>query len=310
MNQCKVSVVLPVYNEEDCIERLLKEIEMNINYPVELVLVDDGSTDRTLNTLKGYKIQKSDNTKKVVVLSRNFGHQLALMAGLSNVSDESKLIVVMDSDFQDAPKDIPLLLKKIEEGYDCVYAVRKSRPDNSILGILSAIFHKMQTRISSFYIPPNVGTFSVFTKRVLDKILMFKETDIYFPGLRAYVGYEQAGVNVKRRERAHGKSRVGISGLMSLSLVALINFSGIPMRVVFFSGLSLTIFCVIIGCIFFVLKVIGVINVPGLTTTLILMMGMFGIQIMFTGILGEYIGRLLRESKERPRWVIKEMIDE
>lgn len=310
MNPCKLSVILPVYNEEDCIEKLLTEIEKVVNNPLEFVLVDDGSTDRTLSILKGYKIQKSDNTKKVVILSRNFGHQLALMAGLSNVSDESNLIIVMDSDFQDHPEDIPLLLKKINEGYDCVYAVRKSKPAGFFLGILSETFHKVQTRIATFYIPPNAGTFSIINRRVLEKILMFKETDIYFPGLRAYVGYKQVGVTVRRRERAYGKSRVGIVGLMGLSVVALINFSGIPMRAVFFSGLFLTIVCLIIGFVFFVLRIIGVISVPGLATTLILITFMFGIQIMFTGFLGEYIGRLLRESKERPRWIIQELINE
>jgi glycosyltransferase involved in cell wall biosynthesis len=148
MKREKISVVLPAYNEEGCIEELLQEIEKSVNNPMELVVVDDGSVDRTLEILKNYKITNPQNTKKIVVLSRRFGHQHALMAGLSNTSKESELILVMDSDFQDDPHDIPHLLAKIREGYDCVYAVRKSRKEGLLMNLLFRIFYKIQFAFS------------------------------------------------------------------------------------------------------------------------------------------------------------------
>jgi len=306
----KISIVLPIYNEERCIKELLTEIERVVDYPLEFILVDDGSTDNTLSTIRSYQMQGTPRTKKIVVLSRNFGHQQALMAGLCNVSDDAAWILVMDADYQDFPEDIPCLLEKIKEGYDCVYAIRKSRNEGFLIRILIKAFYKIQTRIVSFSIPPNSGTFSIFNKRILEKVLMFKESDIYFPALRAYVGYRQTGIPLKRGKRADGKSRVGLLGLLDLSSIALFNFSGMPMRFIFISGVFTVVLCVICSLIVFGLKIYGITTIPGITTILIFMVTFFGIQIMFIGIVGEYVGRLLKESKKRPRWIVKDVIDE
>lgn len=307
--KAQISVVLPAHNEEGCIKELLLEIEKTVNNPLELVVVDDGSTDKTLEILKNYEIYKSQNTKKIVVLSRRFGHQYALMAGLSNVAKESELILTMDSDFQDDPHDIPFLLAKIGEGYDCVYAVRKSRKEGLFMNFLFRIFYRIHSKFSSFTIPSDAGVFSIFNRNVLEKILMFAENDIYFPGLRAYVGYKQAGVKLERKKRLYQRSRVGLMGLVDLSIIAFFGFSGLPMRLLFFLGLGIMLFCNLTIFALFILEILEVIRIPGFGT-LLLMIGLSGIQIMFLGIMGEYVGELFRESKKRPRWLEKEIIIE
>lgn len=309
MSPQKVLVILPVFNEELTVEKLAVEIEKQVEQPLEFVFVDDGSTDRTLEILKNYQVRKETNRKRILVLTRNFGHQQALMAGLSSLSKDADRILVMDADFQDDPEDIPALIKKLEEGYDCVYAVRKAKSGNFFVNMLTQIFYKIQKLMLSFSIPRNAGTFSVFNRSFLDKVLEFQESDIYFPGIRAYVGMRQTGLPVKRRKRAHGKSRVGILGLINLSLAGLLGFSALPMRLIFVFGVLTTILCFFLGLVIFLMKILGITEIPGVTTILIFMLGFFGIQSMFIGIVGEYIGKLFLESKKRPRWIVREIIN-
>ena len=308
-NKKQISVVLPVYNEENIIEELLSEIEQNVDDKVEFVIVNDGSSDSTYDRVNNYKLKNKGNIKKAITLSRNYGHQQALMCGLDNVSEKSDLIIVMDSDFQDDPKDLKELINKINQGYDCVYAVRKKRKEGIMLNLLMKLFYRIQNKLVPIAIPKDAGTFSVFNRQVLCELLKFKETDIYFPGLRAYVGFKQEGVMLERGQRHHGKSRVGIAGLLDLSIVAILHFSGVPMRIIFLSGFFMMVFCIILSVAVLVMKVTGFTKIPGVTTTLIIMMMLSGVQIMFIGIVGEYIGKMFREVKNRPRWIVKEIID-
>jgi glycosyltransferase involved in cell wall biosynthesis len=310
MIQNQISVVLPVFNEESIIEELAVEIEQHVESQLQFVFVDDGSTDRTLEILKSYQPRKAENSKKIVVLSRNFGHQKALMAGLSSASKNSQLILVLDADFQDDPKDIPVLIEKLEEGYDCVYAVRTANSGNFLVNILTGAFYKIQDTILSFNIPRNAGTFSIFNTSFLHNLLEFKEGEIYFPGLRAYVGKKQTGVPVTRQKRAHGKSKVGTLGLFKLAIAGLVGFSALPMRAIFLLGVLTTLLCIFLGFVIFLMKITGITQIPGITTLLIFMLGLFGIQIMFIGIVGEYLGKLFLESKKRPRWLVREIIDD
>jgi glycosyltransferase involved in cell wall biosynthesis len=304
----KLSVVLPIHNEEESVVSLLEQIEQAVEGPVEVVLVDDGSSDNTLQLLRDYRPKNPDHKKTLVVLSRNFGHQHALMAGLSAVAEDSEAVLVMDADLQDDPKNIPILIEKLREGYDCVYAVRGSRREGILMRICFSLFYVIQSRIASFPIPRNAGTFSVFKRCVLEAILRFEETDVYFPALRAYVGYRQEGVSIERAARAHGRSRVGFAGLVNLSIAGLLGFSGVPLRLIFAFGVFVTLSCMFLSLVVFVMKIVGITKIPGVTTTLIVTMTLSGIQIMFMGIVGEYLGRLLRESKKRPRWVVREIV--
>jgi dolichol-phosphate mannosyltransferase len=309
MTSESITVILPVFNEELGIEKLTSQIEKHVEQPVQFVFVDDGSTDRTLEILKNYRLNKDTNRKRIVVLSRNFGHQVAVMAGLSSAPKDCDRILVMDADFQDDPKDIPALIDKLEKGYDCVYAVRKAESGSFLVNILTRIFYKIQTRILSFALPRNAGTFSMFNRKVLDNILEFKEIDVYFPGLRAYVGMRQIGVNVKRGKRAHGESKVGRIGLIRLAVTGLVGFSALPMRLIFLFGFLMTLLFAFMAIVLFVMKITGITQIAGFTTVLICMLGLSGIQVMFMGIVGEYVGKLFLEAKKRPRWLIAEIID-
>jgi polyisoprenyl-phosphate glycosyltransferase len=309
MNLTMISIVLPVYNEEQIIEKLAEEVEKHMPYQVEFVFVNDGSTDNTLEVIKNYKV-KTKNCKKIVDLSRNFGHQQALMAGLTSVSEKAELILVMDADFQDAPEDIPVLINKLAEGYDCVYAERTANSGSNLVNMMTKLFYEIQQKVMTFSIPQNAGTFSIFNRAVLNKILAFSENEIYFPGIRAYVGMKQTGITVRRGKRAHGQSHVGKLGLINLSLVGLLGFSAFPMRVIFLFGLIVTLICFFLGFIVFLMKIFGITQIPGVTTILIFLFGLSGIQCIFIGAVGEYVGKLLLESKKRPRWVVREIIND
>lgn len=306
----KISVVLPIFNEESVIEALAEEIEAHLDAAVEFVFVNDGSTDGTLELLKAYRPGKEGNSRKVVVLTRSFGQQNAIMAGLSSVSPEAEAIVVMDSDFQDKPNDIVALLAKLDEGHDCVYAVRTANSGSLIVNFLTALFYRAQKMLFSFAIPEHAGTFSVFTREFLGHLLKFGEREVYFPAVRAYIGMKQAGVPVERGSRSAGKSKVGFFGLVNLAMSGLLSFSALPMRAIFIVGVVMTFLCLLLGVTAFVLKVTGVTQIPGVTTVLILMLGLFGVLTTFIGLMGEYVGKLFLESKGRPRWLVKDVIDD
>ena len=310
MTETKVAVVIALYNEEAIITELAAEIEKHIQHPLVFVFVDDGSTDRTLDMLRSYAMVKAENRKRIVVLSRNFGHHQAIMAGLFSVPEDAGLIVVMDGDFQDNPGDIPAMMCKMAEGYDCVYAERTANSDCFIVDMMTRAFYKIQKSLFSFRLPENSGTFSVFNRSVLVNLLKFKESEIYFPGLRAYVGMRQVAHPVIRRNRAHGKSRVGFLGLINLAMSGILGFTAVPMRLIFMFGLLTTMLCMFLGFVVFLLKVLGITQIPGITTLLIVILGFFGIQIMFTGAVGEYVGKMFLESKNRPRWFVREIVDE
>jgi len=305
----RLSIVLPVYNEESCIAELLSLIEKHISQKIEFVIVDDGSTDRTSQKVKSIKLRPG-NSKKLLELSRNFGHQQAIFAGLEHVSNDSSAIVVMDSDLQDRPADIPLLLSELSADVDCVYAIRTPRSSTALIDLLTRFFYKLQTVLSSFPIPRFAGTFCVFSKPFLENILLMKEIDVYFPGLRAYVGMNQKGVVVERDQRKNGRSRVGILGLMRLSITGLFGFSAIPMRAILIGGVAMTGLCMVGGFSVILLRFVGVLQVSEITLLIVLLFGLFGVQMIFVGVVGEYLGKVFIESKRRPRSIVKAITDE
>lgn len=304
----KIAIVLPVHNELDSLPSLLSRIEGNVEDPILFIFVDDGSTDESLAWLTDFQ-PKQSNSKRIIVLSRNFGHQAALMSGLCHVPGNIDRIVVMDSDLQDRPEDIPSLLEKLDEGFDCAYAVRSAATGSLFINWLTLVFYRLQKSLLSIQIPLNAGTFSAFNREMLDKLKKFGEREVYFPGLRAFVGLKQVGVDVSRDSRVHGHSKVGFWGLVNLSLVGILGFSALPMRFIFLFGLFLTMVAFFMGIGLFLLRIWGVTKILGVTTILIFILGCFGVQIVFLGMVGEYIGKLFLEVKERPRWIVHRIVD-
>jgi glycosyltransferase involved in cell wall biosynthesis len=303
------AIVIPLYNEATGAVELIRRIEQATKEQIFFLFIDDGSSDNTVEILRSHRFRDSDS-RRIIQLSRNFGHQPALYTGLTLLPPHYQKIVVMDGDLQDQPEDIPKLLKPLADGFDCAYAVRKPKSANYLIDVATGLFYKIQIALSPFPIPRFAGTFCAFNRSFLDSLLMFKEVDVYFPGLRAYVGLKQIAVNVERAHRKHGKSKVGLLGLLRLSITGLFGFSAAPMRSILICGALITIFFFLFAISFVALYLLGIIATLATSLLAILVLLLFGIQMMFIGIVGEYIGKLFVESKRRPRSIIASIIDE
>ncbi|HMO16798.1 MAG TPA: glycosyltransferase family 2 protein [Oligoflexia bacterium] len=311
-NSNTISIIIPFFNEEKSLPILIQEICDTLgDYSLNLILINDGSTDKSEETL--ISIFKNNNYKnisfKLVTLSRNFGHQIAIIAGLHESTKISDYFAVIDSDLQDNPADIACMVREIDKGYDCVYAVRKANSQNILINLFTDLFYYLQNKISRLHVPKNAGTFSVFTSRFKEQLLRMSEKEIYFPGIRAYVGLNQKGIPVTRRVRSFELSRVGIIGLVDLALNGVLSFTNFPLRLIFITGLIITVTCSILGVVLFWLRVFSITTIPGVTSVLIAIVALFGIQFMFLGIVGEYLGKLFIESKARPIYFISRIKD-
>jgi glycosyltransferase involved in cell wall biosynthesis len=312
-SKSRISIIIPFYNEEKSLPVLLNQITESLdNHDLRLIFVNDGSTDESENILTSTFSTYSSNDSihfKLVTLSRNFGQQAAIFAGLRHSDTDSDYYIVMDSDLQDDPRDIPKMLSALQEGYDCIYAERKPNTAHVVINRLTDLFYYLQNKISRISVPKYAGSFSAFSLNFKNELLEFGEKETYFPGLRAYTGYQQKAVPVTRRAREFEFSRYGVSGLIDLALNGILSFTNFPLRLIFLSGFIITATCIITGIILFWLRVFSFTTIPGVTTVLITIVGLFGVQFMFLGIVGEYLGKLFIESKSRPRYFVKDIKD-
>jgi polyisoprenyl-phosphate glycosyltransferase len=305
-----ITIIIPFYNEEKSLPILIHEIKDALReYSLIFLFVNDGSIDNSKNILENIfeEVKDTHIRFKLITLSRNFGHQSAIFAGLQESGSDSDYFVVIDSDLQDNPFDLQQMILEIKNGYECIYAVRKANSQNKLINKLTDYFYLLQNKISQIPISKNAGTFSIFTLNFKNELLKMSEKDLYLPGLRAYVGFKQKGIPVTRRTRPFDHSRVGIVGLINLALNGVLGFSNFPLRLIFLSGLVITVGCILVGLLLFWLRVFTITKIPGVTTVLITVIGLFGIQFMFLGILGEYLGKLFIESKSRPRYFISDI---
>ncbi|MFW6124652.1 MAG: glycosyltransferase family 2 protein, partial [Pirellulales bacterium] len=228
LDEALISVVLPTYNEQDVLGRLAEQImdtldECRVDW--ELVFVNDGSTDGTAEVLDA--MAAGDDRVRVLHFSRNFGQQAAVQAGLARARGDA--VVLMDADMQDAPSAIPRFLQQWQDGADVVYAVRRHRKERLLKRLAFAAFHRLMAWTASVRIPVDAGNFGLVDRRVLDRLLTMPEHDRYFPGLRSWVGFHQAGVEVERGERYDHRPRVSLRGLVRLAKTALFSFSAFPL---------------------------------------------------------------------------------
>ena len=301
------SVVVPILNEQATIVKLLSQIHRVVDLvggQWEVIYVNDGSWDRSLEVL--LNARATYPFLRIVDLSRNFGHQAALTAGMEQASGTA--VIVMDGDLQDDPEAIPALIAKWREGYEIVYAVRVKRKENILKRALFRAFYRLQRSTARVDIPLDAGNFSLLDRKVLDVLRAMPERNRYFPGLRAFAGFRQIGVEVERGHRYDGGPRVNTFGLLKLALDGLIAFSTAPLRFVFLMGLIVSIGSVAIattGLYFRFILGRTFLDWPfGLTT--IFFFG--GVQLISIGIIGEYVGRVYEEVKRRPYYIIRETI--
>ena len=311
-----ISIVVPIYNEEENISNLYNRLTAaapSWKEEYEIVLVDDGSRDSSLTMMR--VLAAKDARVKVVKLSRNFGHQPAISAGIKVSKGDA--VIIMDGDLQDPPEELYRFLDKWREGNDVVYAIRTKRKESFFKRVAYSTFYKILAWISDIDIPLDSGDFCVMDRKVVNVLVEEMPEQIRFVrGMRAYAGFKQVGVTYERAERAAGEVKYTLSKLMKLALDGLFGFSSFPLRLATYMGFFISIPSFIIG-IFFVLhrligfKVFGHApeETPGTASLAVGLYFLGGVILIILGILGEYIGRIYIEVKRRPFFVIDEVIE-
>jgi glycosyltransferase involved in cell wall biosynthesis len=305
-----LSVVIPIYNEQATLSELYRRLthvlsENLAERAYEIVFVNDGSTDGSIQILS--ELHADDPTVKVVNLSRNFGHQAALTAGLDYAKGDA--VICMDGDVQDPPEIIPTLVERWRDGNDVVYAVRKLRKEGFIKRGCYAAFYRLLRRLSMVSIPLDAGDFALMDRRVVDCLKALPERSRFIRGLRTWVGFRQAGVEYEREKRFAGVPKYTWSKLVHLAVSGLLSFSALPLRMATAVGFMISL-CSLLGIIVALyLKLFTDLAIPGWTATVIPILVLGGIQLLSIGILGEYIAQIFDEVKRRPLYLVDGVLD-
>ena len=308
-NEPEVSVVVPLYNEAAVLPELLHRLK-NVLEELgggrhEIVLVDDGSSDETPMLVR--KAAHGSDTVRGILLSRNFGQQAAVTAGLDWASGEA--IVMMDGDLQDPPEAIPKLVEKFREGYDVVYALRMKRKEAWWMRAGFRFFYKTMNALTTIPVPSDAGLFSVVSRRAVDQLRNMPERNRFLPGMRTWVGFRQCGVPVERSARHAGESK-GLSRLVKLALDGVFSFSMVPLRAATILG-AVTLTITGSYTLYVLYEKLFLDRPPqGFTAIIVTIVFMSGVQLFFLGVLGEYLGRVYRELKQRPHYIVADQIGE
>ena len=302
-----LSIAVPVFNEESLIPELLKRclavLDQIDGGPHELVLVDDGSSDRTFEML--HDAAERDPRIVLVQLSRNFGHQPALTAALDHVRGD--LIAMMDGDLQDPPEAILTMLEKHRDGFEVVYAVRAARKEGWMLRTCYKAFYRLIGSLSDLKLPPDAGDFCLMTRPALNAMLSARERERYLRGLRAWVGFRQTGVTIERGARHSGESKYTWRKLFRLAFDGIFAFSTVPIRLATGLGLLILTLTFLLGVFFVIAKIMGY-SPQGFTALATSIAFFAGVQLLFLGIMGEYIARIYTEVKGRPLYVVRSVV--
>jgi dolichol-phosphate mannosyltransferase len=304
----RVSVAIPLHNEEAGVPELLRRLGAVLDAvpggPHEIVLVDDGSADHTLEVLES--AARRDARLVVVALSRNFGHQAALSAALDFVSGD--LVVTMDGDLQDRPEAIPALLAKHREGYDVVYAQRVKRKESWPLRLSYFLFYRLLASLADTRLPLDSGDFALMSRRVVEQMRAAPEHHRYLRGLRSWVGFRQTGLVVERDERFAGSTHYGPLKLLKLASDGLFSFSIVPLRAMAILGLLATVLSGGFSLYTLYAKLVLHRAPVGFTSIMLFLSFLSGVHLFFLGVIGEYIGRIYQETKRRPIYVIGSVV--
>ena len=307
----KISLVIPMYYEEqvaeECYRRtrnVLKSIE---EYDYEIIFINDGSKDKTLEILE--TIAKEDNKVKVISFSRNFGHQSAVTAGLKYATGDA--IIIMDADLQDPPELIPDMLKYWENGYDVIYGKRKKREGESAFKLLTAkVFYETLNKLSDVEIPKDTGDFRLVDKKVVDVVNNLPEHNKFLRGLFSWVGFRQYAYEYERKERFAGKTKYPLKKMMKLAKDGIFSFSTKPLKIVGGLGIISVIISIAI-LIYAILSYAYSWNnlTPGWTSIMCTITFLGGVILLSLWMIGEYIGRIYEETKQRPQYIIEKTIN-
>jgi len=298
-----LSVVAPVYNEQELIEAFVRRACAAVaDYSFELVLVNDGSSDSTPELLD--RLAAEDPRVRVVHLSRNFGHQAALTAGLEHAAGD--VVAMIDADLQDPPELIPRMVEQWEQGSDVVYAVRMQREGETAFKLATASwFYKLFDKLAQVDLEPNSGDFRLLDRRALDALLSMTERSRFLRGMTVWVGFKQTAVPYERDARTAGETKYTLRKMLRFSLDAIASFSHLPLQLATYAGLMSA------GVAFVAIPVVVALHffgsyLPGFGTITILILLIGGIQLIALGVIGEYVGRIYDEVKHRPLYIVRE----
>lgn len=302
------SIVAPIYNEEETLpsfyQRVVAVME-SLGQPFELILVNDGSRDGSYRIMQ--QLHRADPRVRALDFSRNFGHQIAISAGLDYAHGQA--VIIIDSDLQDPPEVIPELIARWQDGAEVVYAQRAKRTGETQFKLLTAtMFYRLIGRITSVSIPRDTGDFRLLDRRVVESLIRMREHHRFMRGLSAWVGFRQEAVPYVRQERYAGTTKYPLPKMIRFSVDAITSFSTVPLQLAttfgfFLAGISL------IGILIAILLRVFNHAIVGQTSTLILVLFMGGIQLIFLGIIGEYLGRIYDEVRGRPLYIVRESLE-
>jgi dolichol-phosphate mannosyltransferase len=308
MSEPRISVAIPLYNEEAGAVELLRRVTAVLDRlpggPHEIVLVDDGSRDRTLEILE--RCAADDARLVVIALSRNFGHQRALTAALDHVSGD--VTVVMDGDLQDPPEMIPNFLAQYREGYDVVFAQRVKRKEAFWLRFAYFTFYRVIDSLSSVKLPLDAGDFGLMSRRVVEQMRRMPERHRFLRGMRTWIGFRQIAIPVERAERQAGESKYSMAKLFGLAFDGIFAFSIVPIRAAAIFGAGAIGVSGLFALYALLAKVAHRPTPSGFTALTLLVTFLSGVNLFFLGIIGEYVGRMYEEVKGRPVYVIDRVI--
>lgn len=305
----KISIIVSVYNEEEVLFEFYREtikVLLLIDNPYEIIFVNDGSVDGSRGIL--FKIAKDDENVKVVHFSRNFGHEAAMIAGIDNASGD--YIVCMDADLQHPPTLLPEMLRKFESGYDIINMVRTVNKSAGIIkNITSSMFYKVINRLSDIHLVSNASDFFGISKRVADVLRSsYREKTRFLRGYVQNVGFNTVNIEYEARKRYAGESKYSIKKLFRFSMNTIMTFSNLPLKLGIYAG-SMAAFLAIVMMIYTIVSFIRVGTPSGYATTICLICFMFSVLFFIVGIIGEYLGLILSEIKDRPIYIVEEKIN-
>lgn len=305
MNKPVYSFVIPIYNEEETLSELysrLSKLLSSLDADSEVLLIDDGSKDRSYAMM--LNINHLDPRFKVVQLSRNFGHQTAITAGMDlTVGD---VIIIMDADLQDPPEVVLEMVKKWKEGHEIVYGIRDEREGESWFKLFTAsLFYRLLRRLTELEIPTDVGDFRLVDRKAMEAFKALREHSRYVRGMFTWIGFKQTGVRYSRSERFAGATKYPLKKMLKLAMDGIVSFSIVPLRLALHCGFAIAGVSLLAGIGAVILKLCGSQLVPGWASIVVAVSFLGGVQLMLTGILGEYVGRIYEEVRERPLYIVR-----
>ncbi|HLU23501.1 MAG TPA: glycosyltransferase family 2 protein [Bacillaceae bacterium] len=305
MNKLAVTFVIPTFNEEQSIDAIYEaiktEMEKQTFYRFELLFIDDGSTDNTLELIK----EKSTHCKEVKYISftRNFGKESSILAGLKYAKGDA--VIMMDADLQHPPSLIGELLHGFEEGYEQVVAKRDRKGDSKIRSFMSSIYYHLVNKVVDVELSDGEGDFRLLSRRAVESLLSLDEGNRFSKGLYSWIGYEAKIIQYKNNPRKNGDSKWSFAKLLNYGIDGVISFNNRPLRLCFFAGLWVLLLALLYVVYIFIQIVQRGISVPGYFTLISAVLIIGGIQLICLGIIGEYIGRIYFETKKRPHYIVK-----